>query len=187
MGDMILCGIVKVVLISESLRQTLESINASGYTLLPAEVKLGFEHRPEDSVFWQLVVTGWGGMASADSGVHELIRETAKAKEFSLPTNPGKLIDSQQYDGSDFFRFWPYPFKIIVKDRIKKLFDGLKIKHCSFYPLSHLREALKMSSVTESTQALPLCLYYHPERAEALGKELGIDWWPLPNDNATDL
>jgi len=177
-GDVIIVGPPDHVFISDKLRVLLKEMNATGYDLLPADVKLTFPHKAEESVYWQLVVTGWGGVAPPESGVKEVLAEPGRAREFSFPTNTSKLIDPGQYDGSDFFRFWPYPADIVVSDRVKTLFDDERIKYCKFFPLSEIDESNRMSTVLkETTQALPLALYFPLDRAEQVGRHLGIDWY----------
>jgi hypothetical protein len=176
-GDVLLKGIPDLVFISDKVRRLLEANDATGFELLPADAELFYSHPPDKGTFWQLIVTGWGGVASPESGVREVEVEAGRAREFTVPTRPDALIDRSQYDGSDFFRFWPYPTDIVVTRRIMSLFDREGIKHCDFYPLVDLGRVIRMSIVGETTQALPLALYYPPERAENLGAGLGIDWY----------
>lgn len=177
-GDIIIVGPPDHVFISDKLRVLLKEGKATGYELLPADVRLIFPHKAEEAIYWQLIVTGWGGVCRPECGVKEIPVEPGHAREFSIPTDTSKLIDGSQYDGSDFFRFWPYPTDIVVSDRVKTILDREQIKYCKLTPLSEIDESIRMSIVLkETTQALPLALYFPPERAEQVGRHLGIDWY----------
>lgn len=87
----------------------LELFRSAGFT--------GFRVKPVKAVFkrskerpprlWELVVTGWGGIAPPESGVRLLERcDACGLHYYSQWTKPDKLIDPAQWDGSDFFLVW---------------------------------------------------------------------------------
>lgn len=175
-GDILSWGIVRIVLISDRLRESLEDIGATGYELLPANVKLVFPHDPEDAVYWQLLVSGWRGCAAEDSGITKL-EDEARPHQYSISQNVANVIRPDQYDGSDFFRFWPLPGSMVVTDRIRQLFESLKVKHCRITALND--KCRRLSSLPINAGPAPLSLYYRPERAREIGAELGIDWFEV--------
>ncbi len=176
-GDIIAWGIVKLVLISDRLRRALESIQATGYELLPANVKLIFPHDPEDAIYWQLLATGWGGCACEESGITQLDENEYGPHHYSISPDVANVIQPDQYDGSDFFRFWPLPGCLVVTDRIRQLFESKRVKHCSFVTLDE--KCRRMATLPIEIAPAPLCQYFRPERAREVGADLGIDWFEI--------
>lgn len=109
---------------SECLLQdhVLELFRASGFT--------GFEIKPVKAEFkgtidrkpprlWEMVVTGWGGFATPESGFSLIEQcEACGISTYSGCTHPEELIDTSYWDGSDFFIVWPLPKFIFVTSRV---------------------------------------------------------------------
>jgi hypothetical protein len=88
----------------------------------------------EPPTLWELVRTGWGGLAKSESGItrtrycHE-----CKSVRYSGVKDARQLIDELQWDGTDFFIVWPMPRFIFVSDRVasfvqKHRFTGVILK-----------------------------------------------------------
>jgi len=150
--------------------RVLKLFKARGFT--------GFEVKPVKAAFkgcedkpprlWELVVTGWAGMAPHESGI-KLIRycEACGLKTYSAPTHPAALISPSQWDGSDFFMVWPLRKFIFLTERVAQVirenrFAGAVLK---------LPQDVGFSG-TFSGSRLSYCM---PEqRARELGEPLGI-------------
>lgn len=68
--------------------------------------------------YWELGVTGWGGVAPRESGVR--LQESCPGcglLTYSSYNNASKLIDASSWDCSDVFMVWPLPRYIFVTDR----------------------------------------------------------------------
>lgn len=118
---------------------------------------------------WELVVTGWGGAAPPESGVH--LASTCDAcglLVYSGITDPQRLIDASQWDGSDFFMVWPLPLYIFVTDRVAEFIERRRFRGAQLRPLAELRRT------TNGFGPGRLSLWMPDERARLLGEPLGI-------------
>ncbi len=99
----------------------------------------------QDPPYQELVVTGWGGIAPEESGVKLVTKcEHCKLLRYSGYTHPEKLVDLQQWDGSDIFLVWPMPRFRFVTKRIKTLFEANKVSGVSFVPLGEMKVSRTM-------------------------------------------
>ena len=91
----------------------------SGFDVKPVKAKFKRAANDDPPRLWELIVTGWAGMASPESGV-ELTKQCRECGllRYSRCTNPGRLIDISQWDGSDFFMVWPLTRFVFVTDRV---------------------------------------------------------------------
>jgi hypothetical protein len=70
-------------------------------------------------ILWELLVTGWGGVAQAESGITRVERCAVCGRQtYTGFTNPAMLVDREQWDGSDFFLVWPMPRYIFITERV---------------------------------------------------------------------
>ena len=164
-----------IILISEHLRSALSEIDARGYELLPAFVNLGHSAGQIGVGHFQLLINGWGGVAPKVSGVEKVEQMEPGMWRYSDPTDCSKIIDSELYDGSDFFRVWPMPGFTFVTNRIKALFEEMRVKNCRFETLNQCFGL--PNHAVPGFGPLPLSLYFRPERAKEVGAKYGIDWF----------
>ena len=82
--------------------------------------------------YWELMPIGWGGLAPSESGI-ELIEycEVCRYTQYSALTNPSRLIDQKQWDGSDFFIVWPLPRFIFVSPRVREVIEEANLTGAS--------------------------------------------------------
>lgn len=121
---------------------------------------------------WELVPTGWGGVAAPGSGV-----EFDRARSCSVcgmlvytgMTCPAALFDRNQWDGSDIFIVWPLPRSLIVSDRMAKL---LRSREVTGVTLTHLEDLPPTSPILSPGR---LSDWMPSDRALQLGAALGID------------
>ena len=119
---------------------------------------------------WELMPTGWGGVAPKESGMHVVgIRPSDGLRTYSKYTDPSKLIDENQWDGSDFFIVWPIPFHIFVSDKVAQFIKNEKLTG----PILTRVQDLDWGS---GDDCMPAQLHYYlPEpRAKEIGEPLGI-------------
>jgi hypothetical protein len=152
--------------------RTLTLLRSAGFT--------GFEVRPVEARFrrsterpprlWELVVTGWAGMARPESGIR--LDEPASCSvcghlRYTGLRNPGSLIDESKWDGSDFFMVWPMPMFVFVTDGVRRTVREHHLTGVRVVPVSDLGPADGFSPGRLS--------YSMPEeRARELGEPLGI-------------
>ncbi|MFB3883452.1 MAG: double-CXXCG motif protein [Armatimonadota bacterium] len=71
---------------------------------------------------WEIVVTGWGGEAADESGVRMTYYCPGCGHvRYSVPDNPAELVDETKWDGSDFFRVYPFSLYVFVTERVAQL------------------------------------------------------------------
>ena len=120
---------------------------------------------------WELVVTGWGGMARPESGVH-LVQECSECGLLTYTTykDPALLVDERQWDGSDFFMVWPLPMYILVTQRVVNVIRSHRLTGATLVPIGKL-----MPSRPDGTLSPGRLSYWMPEpRARQLGEPLGV-------------
>lgn len=119
-------------------------------------------------ILWELVVTGWGGMAPPESGVR-LVRSCLVCGMLSYKAfdDGSRLIDEKQWDGSDFFIVWPYPKYVFVTDQVADFVRKHELTGAELHAPTTLKSVAGASPGRLS--------YWMPEpRARELGEPLGI-------------
>lgn len=173
-------------LIQDNILSQFKDQGFSGFDVKPVSVGIKFKSKEYDPCddnpgiktkdavqieipkLWELVITGWSGIAPPESGIR-LWRRCIMCGllKYKGDTNPLLLIDEKQWDGSDFFMVWPYPRYIFITDRAAKF---IKEKKLSGVRLQRI-EDLNLNG-----GAMPGRLsYYMPDdRAYQIGEPLGI-------------
>jgi hypothetical protein len=145
----------------------------TGYTLRQVEVKLPRTDRyrgVQPPVLWEFKVTGWGGFAPESSGIKLVtVCPGCCYTHYTSFSDPEKLIDESQWDGSDFFFIWPTPHLIFITERVKGVAEANKLSGVEIITLDRLKG--------DKWGFSPGKLRDHidPERAKKLGGHLGID------------
>jgi hypothetical protein len=129
------------ILIEEDIVDKLQSAKFSGFEVRPVELYTTTE-TPIGRRTFELKVTGWGGMASPESGI-KVIKECpyCKRRVFSGFTNPHELFSSKMWDGSDFFVIWPLPKYVFVTKKVADFlvgseYSGVCVKALAKFPKS---------------------------------------------------
>lgn len=152
----------------------LKQFRANGFT--------GFEIKPvtarfetlseEPPVLWELVVTGWGGLARPESGiVRDKYCAQCKHVHYSGIKDARQLIDDAQWDGSDFFMVWPFPRFIFVTPRVA---DYIRDHHFTGAVLQPADEIKQSPYIIEGYSPGRLSYWMPMERARELGEAAGI-------------
>jgi len=103
--------------IHESVLDEFERQGFTGYRTQPATVR--FLDGLVSSDYHELVVTGWAGLVSPESGVR--VKERCPAchwRQYTGIKNYERLIDWSQWTGEDFFIVWPLPKFILITERV---------------------------------------------------------------------
>lgn len=142
----------------------------TGFEVKPVQARFRKKAAQPPPRLWELVVTGWGGMAAPQSGVRLVSRcQICGRVLYSQPSNPGKLIDARQWDGSDFFIIWPLPRFIFVTDRVARAIQEQRYTGVCFTAPERL-------DFDPSKELAPgrLSFWMPQARARELGESLGI-------------
>lgn len=144
----------------------------TGYRTKPASVR--FRDGSVSTEYHEFLVTGWAGMASAESGVRVVESCPACPRKYYSPiTNYEKLIDWSNWTGDDFFMLWPLPGFKLITERVAfwLLSSGVRS-----FRLAGLDERLQGQRVPSSGFTPGRLLEVLPEDlAIKYGRPLGID------------
>jgi hypothetical protein len=119
---------------------------------------------------WELVRTGWAGMAHPASGIHLNEPESCLSCGRLVYTglvHPDRLIDETKWDGSDFFIVWPLSRFVFVTERVVKAIREHGLTGVVIKPVSEL-EPTDGYSPGRLSRSMP------EGRARELGEPLGI-------------
>jgi len=121
---------------------------------------------------WELVRTGWGGMASPESGIKLAWScQSCGMLRYSPCLHPDKLIDESQWDGSDFFMVWPLSWCIFITDRVAEI---IRNQHLSGVVIKPPSELARDFSDGEEFGGGRLSWRMPEARAREIGEPLGI-------------
>lgn len=155
-------------LIQDHVLHHLRNQGFSGFQVKPVKARFKKNFRVLPPRLWELVITGWGGLAPPESGVRlEQCCNACGHLRYSGFTAPEKIIDESMYDGSDFFIVWPLPNYIFITDRVARA-----LKHIQFTGLSLV--ALSDLKPTEGHSPGRLSYVMPEARAKEIGIPLGI-------------
>jgi hypothetical protein len=156
-------------LIQERLKRIFEDAGLTGFFTRPAKAKAtmtGISFPVSE-----LVITGWGGIASPASGIREVERcASCGLLRYSGIEEPSKLVDPENWDGSDFFMMWPLPRYRFVTERVVQVCRKHKVTGVEFtqdFPASQ-------GNVISGYSPGRLSYYMPADRAHVLGDAAGI-------------
>jgi len=159
------------LLIQEHVIHFFETHALTGYTVSSAKCKFkGKKAINTQPPLFEFKVIGWGGVAPIESGIKLISScDRCKSTSYSQPTNPSRIFDYSQWDGSDFFMIWPLPKYIFISERAAILLRFSLFKGFELVPLS------KLEFGDSGFSPGRLSHWMHPERAKLLGASLGIE------------
>jgi hypothetical protein len=125
-------------IVGEDVVRVFSECGIAGCEFIPAEL----ENTMGDQVasdLYELRVTGWGGMASAESGVRVLEEcPHCKHRVFSGYTDASRLVDLDAWDGSDIFIVWPLPRYLLAVESVKEALVERQLTGVKAVPISKL-------------------------------------------------
>lgn len=141
----------------------------TGFSIRPAKARIQRDRSP--IVVYELLITGWAGVAPMATGIREVERCAGCGHlRYSGIREPSNLIDVQNWDGSDFFMIWPLPRYIFTTGRV--------VEACKKHAVSGIE--FSRSFPTTSGRVIPgytpgrLSYYMPSDRAHLIGDPLGI-------------
>jgi hypothetical protein len=158
-------------IIQDKMLKLLQENGFSGFSVKP--VKPAFKEKNIKILpkLWEIIVTGWAGLAAPESGIRLLEEcKACGALCYSAYTDPQLLINKDQWDGSDVFMVWPLPRFIFISRRLAQFLkkmraSGIVIKKLQDIPISEMYPYLAPGR---------LSYYMSESRAKDLGESLGI-------------
>jgi hypothetical protein len=95
---------------------------------------------PVAAEYWELVVTGWGGVAPPESGIRLVERcDYCGFERYTCFSRAPALVDPSHWDGSDFFIVWPLPRFVFLAERAASLIRAHAFSGIRLVPLTDLR------------------------------------------------
>ncbi|MBA8889702.1 hypothetical protein FHW12_003949 [Dokdonella fugitiva] len=129
------------IVITDRVLDAIVRAELTGFTASPVTIS-SFPAGTDQSRFprlWELTIVGKGGFAGKDSGIKKLREcDDCGLVEYSSFKN-GIVVDTDQYDGSDFFsttEYWKY---IMVTERAKSVIIQERMTNVSFVASTELK------------------------------------------------
>ena len=160
-------------IIQDDVLRDLRQAGLTGFEVKPTTASFKKSKEPTP-IFWEVIVTGWGGMASPASGIaldEENSCSACGMLRYKQGTNPANIISSDNWDGSDFFMVWPLPNYKFVSGKAAKFIKEKKYTGCKIIPA---RELAFSNRVMPGFGPDRLSHYMPSDRARELGDPLGI-------------
>jgi len=150
----------------------------NGFQVKAAEVRFKRPGAGEPPRLWELVVTGWAGFASLESGIRLDEKRSCLdcgSLRYTRPTDYSRLIDETKWDGSDFFMVWPLPKYIFVTGRVCEFIQTNDLRLTQFMRPEDLQPKTPFEQQLDRGFSPGRLSYWMPEeRARELGEPLGI-------------
>jgi hypothetical protein len=157
------------LLISERVLQVFAHNRVTGFETRPIEVVWPRPTTETPPRLFELVVTGWGGMASPKSGVRIVEHcPSCRHREYAV-SDPNRIVDPATWDGSDFFMVWPLPRYRFVSDRLAQIIRGSRFSGVELIPATDI-PAGRARSLTPG----PLTDWMPERRALELAKKFDV-------------
>src|SRR5205823_9280940 len=115
------------LLISQNLLQIFERHRVTGFEAKAANVAYSNTANMAPPALFELVITGWGGLAAQAAGVTLVESCQACGHKVYAIAEPGLLIDADAWDGSDLFLAWPLPGYRFASDRLASILREEKV------------------------------------------------------------
>ncbi len=109
------------VLISERVLDIFEKNHVTGFETRPARVAYPDKIKARPPHLFELVVTGWGGLAAPTAGLTLVESCPACGHKTYTIAEPSRAIDATAWDGSDLFIVWPLPSFRFASDRLASI------------------------------------------------------------------
>lgn len=157
------------VLISPKVLSIFQKHQVTGFEVRPAVATYPEPAKEALTELYEVVVTGWAGFASRESGLS--ITDACPAcgyKRYSI-AHPSRVVDPNAWDGSDIFIVWPLPRWHFASDRLANIIRQEKLSGINLVPAS-------AAALRKGAEYTPGSLFeWMPEkRAAQLGERFGI-------------
>jgi hypothetical protein len=156
------------LIIDQNVVSDLKTSGFSGFDLNPVEF-YSTTGTPFGRQSFELKVTGWGGMASAGSGIR-IVKKCSfcGSAVYSSYANKEELFDIDKWDGSDLFLIWPLPRYIFITDEVADFITEAGYSGVNIFDLSKLPNPIAGTFTPGHIKD-----WYNEERAKNIIKELG--------------
>jgi hypothetical protein len=124
-------------LVHERLLADFERLGFKGWRSLPA--KVCFRDGEVSDQYRELLVTGWAGMADAQSGVSLVDVCRGCGQQFYLRGGkPTRIVNWDCWSGDHVFRVWPWPRCILVTEDVARFLQSCGAQSLDLDPPEHI-------------------------------------------------
>lgn len=159
-------------LMQDEVLQLFRQEGITGFDVKPVHARIKGKSGATPPKLWEVVVTGWGGVAPPSSGVRLNAAKSCSAcglLVYSTFDDPSELIEASQWDGSDVFMVWPLPRYAFVTSRVSDLIRYHGLTGVDLEPVSDLRASGETLTPGRLSRWMP------EHRAREIGLPLGIE------------
>jgi hypothetical protein len=159
------------ILVSERALEVLRRNAIRGFDIREIEIA----GRTPTGSYRELIVTGWGGMATPASGIQLAVAESCREcglLRYTGLTNAERLVDVTQRDESDIFVVWPLPKYRLLSPRAVSVVRQAELTGVAIRNLAALNN---QHELRRSIGPGRLSYWMPASRAHFLGAPLGIE------------
>lgn len=126
------------LLISERVLRLFRHHRVTGFETKPVKVAWPRPRTEPPPRLFELVVTGWGGMASPQAGLR-IVKycPSCRHRVYSV-SEPSRIVDPTTLDDSDFFMVWPLPRFRFVSDRLARIIRESRFSGVALIPAADI-------------------------------------------------
>jgi hypothetical protein len=160
------------LLISQRVLHLFDQHHVTGFEVKPAKVSFSTASKTQPPDLFELVVSGWGGLAAPAAGAS--LVESCPAcgfKQYAI-AEPSLLIDPAAWDGSDLFFVWPLPGYRFASDRLAGILRQEGVSGLELIPAAEI--PMKRGG-TASPGSLARLM--RESRARELEQRFGVSHW----------
>jgi len=131
-------GWLRDILISERALRILEQNGVTGFEVKPQNVAFARRSMGTAPILFELIVTGWGGLAAPASGLRTTdFCPSCRHRVYEV-AQPSRIIDPSEWDGSDLFIVWPLPGFRFCSARLARILQENRMSGVDLVPASDI-------------------------------------------------
>jgi hypothetical protein len=160
-------------LIQDHVLQLFRENKFTGFDVKPVVARFKSPRGGNPPRLWELVLTGWGGLAKPESGITRV--EFCGACHFvhySGIKDASYLVDDKQFDGSDIFMIWPMPAHVFITERVADCIRDCRLTGVVLKPSCDIKQN---PAVIDGYGPGRLSDWMPEARARVLGEMSGIE------------
>lgn len=135
------CTLLADIVITDKVLNVIKKDELTGYEVRPVIINPSKRKIFKENGYpnlWEFITKGKGGYADQRSRIYLKYEcETCSKKRYSAYEN-GIVVDCDNWDGTDFFTVIGYPKKILVTEKVRKVFEQNYITNVEFIPSHEL-------------------------------------------------
>lgn len=148
-------------MISEKALRVLAQNGVTGFEVKAADVAFASRSMGTPPRLFELIVTGWGGIAAPASGLRTTLFCPSCRRRVYEVAQPSRIIDPSEWDGSDLFVVWPLPRFRFCTARVARILQENRLSGVDLIPAADI-------PLHSGSKLVPGPLTQHMPQARAL-------------------